>query len=400
MQIATAQSSRSAIHDAVRETGSKLRQRLGADPEMLFVHWSSSYDGKELPALLTREFPGCRIHGASSCRGAMTEEGVISRDDRGLALLGLVDPDGDYGVAGGEQGDNPRQNTAKVVQAAIDNAGRPGEMPDLVRVSATPGREDEIIAGIEEVLGSEVPIIGGSAADNQVQGDWEVISQNEHWRDGLVITVFYPSVPVAFSFHNGYSPTTMRGRITKGGGRVIEEIDHRPAALVYNEWTAGLIGQALDTMGTVLNGTTLSPLGRIVGDVGGVPYFSLAHPERVTENRGLSLFADIKVGDEVILMRGTFETLISRAGRVAQSALQAGRLQPEEISGALIVYCAGCMLTVQDRIDEVVASLNLAMAGKPFLGSFTFGEQGCFPGGENRHANLMISAIVFGRLAR
>jgi len=28
---------------------------------------------------------------------------------------------------------------------------------------------------------------------------------------------------------------------------------------------------------------------------------------------------------------------------------------------------------------------------------FTLGEQGCFPGGENRHGNLMICATLFGR---
>jgi hypothetical protein len=30
------------------------------------------------------------------------------------------------------------------------------------------------------------------------------------------------------------------------------------------------------------------------------------------------------------------------------------------------------------------------------MGMFSFGEQGCLFGGENRHGNLMISAIIFG----
>ncbi len=396
MKIATAYSNQSTTQTAALEACHELRRRLGARPDVLFVNWSTHYNGSRLREVLAGEFAGCRIQGSSSCQGAMTEEGVISQDGRGLAMLGLVDPKGNFGTAGGELGDTPRENAAKIVLESIESAGRPGEMPDLVRISATPGDEDRVIAGIEDVLGREVPIIGGSAADNEVQGDWEIISQDRHWRQGLVITVFYPSTTVAYSFHNGYSPTLRRGLVTSASGRVIEEIDHRPAAEVYNEWTGGIIEKALGKQSQVLHNTTLFPLGRVVGEIGGVPYFSLSHPDRVTGNAGLSLFTDISVGDEVILMQGTFETLISRAGRVAQSALQAGRFSPEDISGALIVYCAGCMLTVHDRIDEVVNSLNQAMDKKPFLGAFTFGEQGCFAGGENRHANLMISAIVFG----
>ena len=73
----------------------------------------------------------------------------------------------------------------------------------------------------------------------------------------------------------------------------------------------------------------------------------------------------------------------------------AGRLTADQVSGALVIYCAGCMLTVQDEMEEVAAEVREALGGKPFLGAFTFGEQGCFTGGENRHGNLMISVVVF-----
>ena len=67
----------------------------------------------------------------------------------------------------------------------------------------------------------------------------------------------------------------------------------------------------------------------------------------------------------------------------------------EDAAGALVIYCAGCMLAVQDRMDDVVAEARDALGGKPFLGAFTFGEQGCFVGGENRNGNLMIATLVF-----
>ena len=54
------------------------------------------------------------------------------------------------------------------------------------------------------------------------------------------------------------------------------------------------------------------------------------------------------------------------------------------------------MLSVQDQLDEVVSGVNLELDRAPFLGAFTFGEQGNLIRGGNRHGNLMISCIIFG----
>ena len=83
--------------------------------------------------------------------------------------------------------------------------------------------------------------------------------------------------------------------------------------------------------------------------------------------------------------------------RVAADARALADLAPDDVAGALVIFCAGCMLTVRDRMDRVVAGLDEGLGDAPFLGCFTFGEQGCFVGGENRHGNLMISVTVFAR---
>jgi hypothetical protein len=64
------------------------------------------------------------------------------------------------------------------------------------------------------------------------------------------------------------------------------------------------------------------------------------------------------------------------------------------VVGALVVYCAGCMLTVGGRMSEVPEQLDAAL-NAPFLGVFTFGEQGRLGAAANRHGNLMISVVAF-----
>ena len=54
------------------------------------------------------------------------------------------------------------------------------------------------------------------------------------------------------------------------------------------------------------------------------------------------------------------------------------------------------MLAVQEHMDKVAAGIDQALGGAPFLGVFTFGEQGPVLNYENRHGNLMISCVTFG----
>ena len=66
----------------------------------------------------------------------------------------------------------------------------------------------------------------------------------------------------------------------------------------------------------------------------------------------------------------------------------------QRITGGIVVYCAGCMLAVQARLEEAQASLQ-AELDAPFLTLFTFGEQGPTATAGNLHSNLMISVVLF-----
>ncbi len=211
----------------------------------------------------------------------------------------------------------------------------------------------------------------------------------------MVITVLFPSTQISYAFHSGYDPSNITGLVTRCEGRTLLEIDGRPAAEVYNEWTGGAVAEMLPDGGNVLALTTLFPLGRVVGEVGGLPYYKLSHPDSVTAEGGLTLFSNIEEGDRLTLMTGSVESLVERAGRVTKAAVDAGDFSEEQIVGGLAIYCAGCMLTVEPKMDEVSGFIRQALNDQPFVGVFTFGEQGCFVGNDNAHGNLMISIVAF-----
>ncbi len=394
MKLASACATYPSPRDAVSSCFTQLVEAEIGSISWLCLYHTEAYSSREVVDETLKMIGSVPLHGGTSCMGIMSSRGFFSDNGTALGMLAVSDPEGSYGVGIASFNNQPGEAAKTALEAALIDADREGEIPSLVWINAAPGHEEALIRGIEELVGPDVPISGGSTADNEVAGNWHQIAGNEIRQGAVAISVFFPSAKIHYAFHSGFDPTSMKGRVTKAEGRTLFEIDGRPAVQVYNQWTDELIKEELSG-GHVLSKTTFAPLGREVGQVGKVPYFKLSHPERVTPDGALVLFTDIAEGDEVVLMTGFRENLVSRAGRVTETAMSEGDFGSYPVIGALVIYCAGCMLAVQDDMERVVQEIGSALDHAPFLGLFTFGEQGCFIGNENTHGNLMISVVAF-----
>lgn len=396
MQTATAWSTDKDSSQAINSALSSLSQKLSQAPDLILLYASELYDALILLQAIQQKYPSVKIAGCTSCLGVMTEAGFHQDDGYGLGLMGINMVGSSVGVGSALIEDDPENAATSAVSEAISNAQRPGELPDFVFLHAAPGCEEQILQGLKSYLGDHIPIQGGSSADNTVAGNWQQFANDEVIETGVVITVVYSDQPFFTAFHSGYEPTRHQGLVTAADGRTLMSIDYKPAAEVYNQWSGGEFTHYLPQGGNVLSATSLFPLGRVVGYTGAVPYYRLSHPDGIGADGSMRLFSEIEKGDVVSLMKGTKSSLLTRAGRVVQTALDQSK-GDDEIAAALVVYCAGCMLTVKDDMQEVVNSINDSLDGKPFIGIFTFGEQGYFSGGENCHGNLMISASVWAK---
>jgi hypothetical protein len=396
MKIASAWSTASNSITAAGEAYKMLLEKLPGVPQLMLVHSSCDHDNEAVVRHLRSLVPGLQLQGGTSCLGVMTESGFHTKESKGLGILGICDPEGSYGVGICETGNDPAAAAKSALDQALVQAARPGEVPLVIIITNNPGQEDLLVRAIEEHIGVNVPIIGGTSADNDMSGQWQQFANDTVSRQAISIAVLFPSGEIGYAFHSGYEPTNCRGQVTRAHGRILHEIDHRPAAQVYNEWTDGLISDVLPKGGSLVPTATFTPLGNQVGQVGGIPYYRLSYPVEVIQDQALLLYTEVQEGNEIVLMKGTHDSLASRAGRVAAAALDNAPFATGETRGALVLFCTGCMLAIQDRMPEVAASLQSALPGIPFLCSFTLGEQGCFLGGENRHGNLMIVVLAFG----
>jgi len=403
-----------AVSAAATDTAvSLLDAELAAhafQPRLVFAFYGCGHDDRLLHQYLAARFPQAALVGGSSSGGFMTHRGVLGPQAIGLMLV--HDDDGDYGAAAAPLGTDATLTAETLLLQALAGCGCSGELPELIWVYQAPGREEAVIEGLRRVVGDRCPIIGGSSADDDVSGRWRQIGRGGPMSDGLAVAVLLPSAPLGYAFRGGYEPTGPCGVVTgigyqPGGpsgvvtgisGREILSIDGQPAAEVYNRWIDGRIDKQLASGqgGNILLDTTLCPIATDTSPVDGVSHFLLVHPESVTPAHTLRTFCNLEVGARIYAMKGDRRRLVDRAGRVAGQALGALPAGHAGAAGALVVYCGGCKLAVGEDIARVSQAVVQSLGDVPFIGCFTFGEQGQFID-RNRHGNLMVSAVVFSR---
>ncbi|MGL4750182.1 MAG: FIST signal transduction protein [Shewanella sp.] len=331
----------------------------------------------------------------SSCITAFSDIGAEDNQNH-LAILQFYDPQGSYGVASKQSSiDSIIEDSQQALTLALNAANRPGELPALIWCSQSPGLEEGLLTGIRQLVGHNVPVFGGTSADNDVSGHWCMFDGQQTIMTGFIIAVLFPSTPINYFFSSGYETTRHTAIVTSASGRKLHTLNHQPAASVYNQWRTMM---ALPTLanGPVLAQSTFNPLGRVILD-NDEQMTLLSHPAFIYEDGTMELFSEVYQGEQLTFMHGNQTLLIQRAQTVTHfAAQQLLDLYDSKPLAAIVIFCAGCMLAIKDETNQVRQGVEQALGNVPFIGGFTFGEQGRFADGVNRHGNLMISAIIFG----
>lgn len=375
----------------------RIEAELGGSPQLLLAYGTPQRLHDAAKVLLRQRYPAC-VHGATSCQGVVDREGFHGGAGGALAVLAIRSEAGACGVAAAPFLSGDAAETAvRTLRTALNRAERPGEVPDLVWISSAPGCEERVVTALESELGPECEIIGGSAADDDVSGRWAVMSGEDGViSDGLVITVLFTSRPLATAFHSGYEPTSQTWTVTRAHGRHLAELDGKPAAEEYDRATGGLVSRMIsDPQVSLLQLSTMSPLGRAVSSIGATPMYLLSQPAHATPQGAIELFSEVSVGEKVTLMESTPDLLLNRPAKVVRAALDQAGMDAADVAGAMLIFCGGCMLAVRDRLDEIALGVKAVLPQTPFLCTFTFGEQGSLLGGSSHHGNLMNSCVLF-----
>jgi len=391
-------STQSDTQKAVEEIITKIKQGFKEkSPQFIFLFSTVGYDYEKIIKEIKNTWPKVKIYGGTSCLAVQTEKG-FHQAEKSLAGLAITSEKIKFGVAGVniKEFDSPKEAGKKAIELALNDAKVSGEKPKVVLITGSVGHEEELISGIEEVIGKDVPIIGGSAGDNDITGKWKQFANDKVFSSGVALAVLFTDLKVAISYEAGYFLTTEKGIITKAKGRTIYEINNQPAAEVYNKWTEGVIKEELEKGGSVLSKTTFYPLAKVLKGREGQTYYLSIHPLSVNlPEKSLTVFTNVKEGDEISLMKGNWEILLNRALNTPSVLLEKEKIEPNEPYFALYTFCAGTMLAIPEKERlKMPLLLKQGLGNIPFIGTFTFGEQGYLPGVGNVHGNLVNSIVV------
>jgi hypothetical protein len=376
----------SSDSDSLKDQLEVLAQR---PPAWVMLYGPDDAPFEDIMANIRRRFPEAQTFGATSFRGVFSAQG-FSRD----TVLLIAERQDEIKASVSLQHGDASQAKTLAIKACREIGQRLEGNPSTLLLHATPGFEERILEGVLTAFGTDVQVYGGSAADDTLSGRWRVFANGRVCSQGfLLIGVSSRRAPLG-SFVGGFLPTEHSGVVTKVRGRIVLEIDSKPAAAVYNDWTRGAIAPELVTGGNVLHKTSLLPLARSLGESHVVPRRLLSHPHEVmADSQSIAFFSEFSFGDRITLMTSTRDPLVSRVRRAVQRARGSTATRPR---GALLVYCGGSLGGLMDQANTIASEFASELGDAPFVGIATFGEQGpFFNKAESWHGNLMCSAVLF-----
>ncbi|HAB67599.1 MAG TPA: hypothetical protein DCE23_09565 [Firmicutes bacterium] len=370
--------------DAGVETANNALKGIKA-PKIGLLFTSIKYNQNEVIKGIKSVSPDLKVIGCTSSGAIMTPDGIISGDNGFAGMMVLEDNELTIGVAACPRGNDPRSTGRRIAKEAMENAGKK-HPPVAFAMFASPAEEEYYLKGIQDEIG-EIPMFGGSAADDAVAGDWKIFCENQSFSDGCAVALFYTTKEIKNVFTGAYKETDNVGIITKvEDDRRIVEIDHQPALKKYAEWT-GL--NADELMGqNLLAASVPMALGvkTIQGDLTAV-----RHPMIGNEDYSFNVGAKMAEKTAVIQLQTDVDGLIEGAVATIKE------LKQDFKAGAMfLVHCGGRKLCIGDRVDEDFVAIKNAAGDTPFIVAFTFGEYGQMNHSGATIGGLSLSFTGFG----
>ena len=335
------------------------------------------------------------IIGCTSSGGIMVPDGYITSENGFAGVLSLNDPKMLVGVACHEAGKDPRAVGRKVAIQAVQNA-KTTRAPAYFYMVASPKEEEDYLMGIQDVIG-RIPMFGGSAADDTVEGNWKIICNDKVFTDGVAVAFFYTDNEIVTSYTGAYRETGNMGLITGvKNNRTLVTIDGVSALKKYAHWTnvspTTLIGENLLVASITKPLGIKDPLGNLT--VIRHPMFGNDMGTKTTSDDTITLGNKVVEGTAIIQLEATVDELISSTGDTLKDLKRKIYTEP---AAYVLIHCGGRKLGIGNRIGEVHKQLVRESRGIPFIVAFTVGEYGYDEHSSNICGGLMLSFTAFGR---
>ena len=367
---------------------------VGMRPKLGMMYCSCNDDVEEVVSGAISSMKGAPVIGCTSSGMIITNDGIIESEDGFAGLMSFDDKNMNIGVATHKAGKNAREIGRKVARQAVENAGE-NYSPNYFYMVASPKEEEDYLMGIQDVIG-RVPMFGGSAADDTVEGNWKIFCNDQVFSDGVAVAFFYTDNDIVTSYTGAYRESENYGLITEvKNDRTLVKIDGVSALKKYADWIgkspSELKGQNLLVASITKPLGVKDPLGNLT--VVRHPMFGDDMGTKTTTDDVINLGNKVVEKTAIVQLEATVDELIKSTKTTLKDVKSQLSTEP---AGYFLVHCGGRKLGIGNRIDEVYKNLVEEARGVPFITVFTFGEYGYDEHSANICGGLMLSFTAFG----
>lgn len=248
----------------------------------------------------------------------------------------------------------------------------------------------DLALGLNSINRDDVIITGALAACGTNPDTW-TICDGEILYDYVVAIGFYgPYVQIGSSFKGGWDVFGPERVITRSEGKVLYELDDKPALDLYKEY----LGKRAEFLSSEV---MLYPLA-IRQDIES-EYYSIRSAYKVDEEeRSVTFGGDIPMGAFAKLMRFNLDRIIDSAGDAAAEALEqinAVNSNSEPILAITISAVGRRRVLGEKAEEEVQSSLDQLPKQAKQVGFYSFGVLAPFEVGNCQYHNQTMTLTVF-----
>lgn len=340
--------------------GHALLEKLGRTPSACWLFSSPSPRLKELIRGIVRSvgvsnLVGCTTDGEISSAGLTTGSAVLCgvATDRiefqVASARGLLEDSEAAGRRLGEQ----FSSTVRYVQIFSDGLT---------------GNGCAILRGLTSVLGTRVPIAGGTAGDAGQFRNTRQFLGTDLLSDAVVAMGFSGNFVVGTGVSSGWSPIGIAKKVTRARGSVVYELNGQPALEVYERF----LGKHADKLPAV---GVEYPLGLVYkwGDTNKEHHILRATMSVNRQDGSISFAGEIPEGSMVRLTCGDYPSILEAAEQAASAALE-----NVENSEPVMVFFYSCMarrIVLGRRTREEIEGVRSIVGEElPIVGFYTYGE--------------------------
>lgn len=226
----------------------------------------------------------------------------------------------------------------------------------------------DLVAGMQEILGSSFPLVGASASDNLIFEKTYVFYNNALLSDAACALLWGGKVRFGLGSKHGWRPLGKPRTVTKSNGNVIFEIDGSPACLLYEEY---LNQKRQELQQSLKRISSLYPIGLFVP---GEEEYLLRNMVSLEPNGAIVLQGNAPERSQIRLMIGTKESCLQATRIAVDDAL--GMNAHARPACALVFDSASRYILLANKAEEELTIIRHGLGDKvPFLGVYTYGEQ-------------------------